>query len=216
MKQYRFFYFLLLVTLVFTSCTKDESKQYYQVLGTVSKTVDSTIIIADDDVRLLVQNQTSLSSLDSSDRIIAYFSINEQTLPAGIDYVIEIYNYSKVLYKPVVDLTQANADSIGSDALEVRDMWVAKNFMNLNFEYYGNNQIHRINLVRIPGNISSDTVQLEVRHNDNNDAQLSLMSGFVSFNLEGLKKEAADSVVLHVKAKEYNSRVFDKYFTYKY
>lgn len=88
--------------------------------------------------------------------------------------------------------------------------------MNLNFEYYGNNQIHRINLVRMPGNTSSDTVQLEVRHNDNNDSQLSLMNGFVSFNLEGLKKEAADSVVLHVKAQEYNSRVYDKYFTYKY
>jgi hypothetical protein len=95
-------------------------------------------------------------------------------------------------------------------------MWVAKNFMNLNFEYYGNNQIHRINLVRMPGNTSSDTVQLEVRHNDNNDAQLSLMNGFVCFNLEDLKKEAADSVVLHVRAQEYNSRVYDKYFTYKY
>jgi hypothetical protein len=179
--------------LVFTSCAKEESKQYYQVLGTVSKTDDSTIIVADDNMRFLVQNAGSL-----------------------IDYVIEVYNYSKVLYKPVIDLTGANADSIGNDPLEIWDIWVAKNYLNLNFEYYGNDQVHLINLVRLPGNTSSDTIELEVRHNDKQDAEMALMKGFVTFNLESLQKEGADSVYLHVKAKEYNSRVYDKYFTYKY
>jgi hypothetical protein len=216
MRKNRIFYVLILITLVFTACSKDENTQYYQVLGTLSKTDDSTIVVSDDDERLLVNNSGSVSNLDSSDRIIAYFSMANVQKPQGIDYVIDIYNFTKVLFKPVIDLTEANADSIGNDELTVRDMWISKDYLNLNFEYYGNTGLHYINLVKPAQTQPSDTVQLELRHNDNSDAQSYLMNGFVSFDLKSLKDASADSVVLHVKAKEYNSRVYDKYLGYKY
>src|SRR5512133_657249 len=202
MRKNRIFYVLILITLVFTACSKDENTQYYQVLGTLSKTDDSTIVVSDDDERLLVNNSGSVSNLDSSDRIIAYFSMANVQKPQGIDYVIDIYNFTKVLFKPVVDLTEANADSMGNDELKVRDMWISKDYLNVNFEYYGNTGLHLINLVKPAQTLPSDTVQLELRHNDNSDPQSYLMNGFVSFDLKSLKDATADSVVLHIKAKE--------------
>lgn len=216
MRKFRIFYLLVLFALVFASCKKDEDTQYYQVLGTLSKTQDSTILVSDDDERLLVNNSGSLSNLNNNDRLIAYFSMADVQKPQGIDYVVDIYNYTKVLFKPVVELTEANADSIGNDELRVRDAWVAKDFLNVNFEYYGNTSLHYINLVVPEQTQVSDTVQLELRHNDNNDAQSYLMNGFVSFDLRSLKDASADSVVLHVKAKEYSSRIYDKFLTYRY
>jgi len=215
MSRFRFFYGVILVSLIFVGCSKEDNTEYFSVLGTVVKTNDSTVVVSDEDERLLVKNSGSLSSINNNERVIVYFSILDQSLPAGIDYVIEIFNISKVLFKPVLVLTEEIADSIGSDPMTVRDIWLAKDYLNLNFEYYGQNELHYINLIRFPGEISTDTIELELRHNNNDDAASVLMNGFVSFDLESLKNPG-DSVVLHVKAQEYNSHVYDKYFTYKF
>ena len=216
MKQYRFFYVLILFALIFVSCSKNDDPQYYSVLGTVFKTEDSTIVVSDEDEKLLVNNVGSMTNVDDEDRLIVYFSIAEETVPEGIDYLIDVYNYSEVLFKPVLEITAEMADSIGNDALQVKNLWLAKDYLNLNFEYYGNNETHFINLIRPDGEIPADTIELEIRHNNNDDDLNYLMNGFVSFDLKSLRNEAADSVVLHIKAKEYNSHVYDKYFTYKY
>jgi hypothetical protein len=203
------------VSLVFIGCSKDESTEYYSVLGTVVKTDDSTLVVSDEDERLLVNNAGSLTGVADNDRVIVYFSIAEEQLPAGIDYVIEVYNYTIVLYKPVLELTDEIMDSIGNDPIAVRDIWLAKDYLNVNFEYYGNTQTHLINLIRFPGEIATDTIQLEIRHNDKDDAQNVILNGLVSFDLKSLKNEG-DSVVLHIKAREYNNQMYEKNFTYKF
>ncbi len=42
------------------------------------------------------------------------------------------------------------------------------------------------------------------------------INGLVSFDLKSLQKAAADSVILHVKANEFDSNFYEHYFTYKY
>lgn len=216
MKRFRIFYGLVLFSMFFVGCMKDDTIDYYSALGTVVKGNDSTIVVTDDDERLLVNNAGSLSDVDSSERVIVYFSISDRALPAGIDYIVDIFNFSKVLFKPVIVLTGEIADSIGSDPLEVHRVWLAKDYLNLEFRYYGFDKKHYINLTRMPGEIPTDTVELEIRHNDNNDGTSNLLNGFVSFDLTSLKNELKDSLVVHLKAEEYNDHTYDKFFTYRY
>lgn len=217
MKLYRIFNFLVIFSLIFVACSKDESPEYYSVLGTVEKVEDSTFVVSDEDERLLVNNASSLNSVNDNDRIIAYFTMSDMAKPSGVDYVIDIYNFSRILFKPVTILSAEIIDSIGNDPLRVRDIWLAKDYLNLNFEYYGGSsgKIHYINLIRSPGELPLDTIDLEIRHNANEDSQLYLLSGFVSFDLQSLRNEG-DSVVLRIKANDYYNPDFEEYFTYKF
>jgi hypothetical protein len=217
MKLFRIFYLLVTFSLLHAACSKDESPEYFNVLGTINKTNDSIFVISDKDERLLVNNASELTQVKDSARIIAYFTMSDKEVPSGVDYVIDIYYYTDVLLKPLVVLTDEIADSIGNDPLEVTEIWVSKDYLNLGFQYYGSSsgKIHYINLIRFPGEIAPDTVELEIRHNANEDYQTYLLNGFVNFDLRALKNEG-DSVVLHVKAKENFNPQLDKYLTYKF
>jgi hypothetical protein len=98
----------------------------------------------------------------------------------------------------------------------VSRIWLVKDYLNLEFKYYGFDKIHYINLTRAPGEISTDTIELEIKHNDNGDGSSYKLNGFVSFDLESLQNETADSVVLRVIADGYLNETYDKFFTYKY
>ncbi len=135
MKKFSLMYGLVLVLPFFISCSKSDNTQYYSVLGTVSKSTDSTIIVTDDSERLLVKNVGSaVASLKDNDRVIAYFTITNATLPKGINYVVDIYDITKVLYKSVIDLTAENADSIGNDPIIVNRIWTVKDYLNHEFQ----------------------------------------------------------------------------------
>jgi hypothetical protein len=130
-----------------------------------------------------------------------------------------VYEVTKVLFKPVIELTEQITDSIGNDPLIIRDVWIAKNYLNLNFSYYGNNQVHLINLTRAPGTITNDTIAVELRHNNKDDSPAYTVNGFVTFDIESLQlspTEEVDSVIIRFKAKEYEGHLYDKFITYKY
>jgi hypothetical protein len=202
--------------LILFSCNKEEP-QYYSALGVLSILNDSTIIETDDNERLLVLNRANPGAgYSHHDRVIADFSLAGGVKPSGIDYLINLERLEKVLFKPVKVLTAENTDSIGNDPMDVRSIWLAKDFLNLNFGFYGGNQTHYINLIRYPGEIPTDTVQLEIRHNDRDDSGYYALSGFVSFDLSSLRSTVADSLVIKVTAKEFDSRTYTGYFKYKY
>ena len=216
MKKYMFVFYTLLSVYILTSCNKEE-EAYYSALGIISITQDSTILEEDNGERLLVENaNTVATTIIDQDRVIAYFTIIDKTLPTGINRIINIYSIDKVLFKPVFELTPENADSIGNDALSITSLWLAKDYLNLGFMYSGGNQMHYINLIRYQGEIPTDTIDLEIRHNNNNDYGSSNYGAFVSFDLKSLRNDFADSVILCIKAKEYDSQVYEKFYTYKY
>jgi hypothetical protein len=216
MKKYSFLLGLGVIVLLFTQCSLDDNKEYYQAIGTLSKTEDSTIIVSDDNERLLVDNPGSLASLSNGDRVLAYFTLLKETVPTGIDYVISVYNYDKILHKAVIDITSEIADSIGNDPIAVNGIKVVNNLMNLSFSYYGSGSVkHYINLVKQPGPIPTDTIDLEIRHNNKDDYSTYVLNGLVSFDLQSLQNNVADSVILHVVAKGFQQD-FEKNLTYKY
>jgi hypothetical protein len=214
----RTFHSLLLAFILLSAfaCNKEEP-QYYSALGVLLIQNDSTIIETDDNERLLVLNRANPGAgYNHHDRVIADFSLAGGVKPAGIDYMVNLERLEKVLFKPVKVLTGDNADSIGDDPMSVRNIWLAKDFLNLSFGFYGGNQTHYINLVRNPGDLPQDTVELEIRHNDRDDSGYYALSGFVSFDLSSLRNTAADSLVIKVTAKEFDSRTYTGYFKYRY
>ncbi|MFN8206186.1 MAG: NigD-like C-terminal domain-containing protein [Bacteroidales bacterium] len=209
---------LLLAFMVLTAaaCNKEEP-QYYSALGVLAIQADSTIIETDDNERLLVLNRANPGAgYSNRDRVIADFSLAGGVKPAGIDYLVNIERLEKVLFKPVKEITAENSDSVGNDPMAVRNIWLAKDFLNLSFGFYGGNQTHYINLVRQPGELPQDTVELEIRHNDRDDSGYYALRGFVSFDLSSLRSSQADSVIIKVSAKEFDSRTYTGNFTYKY
>jgi hypothetical protein len=204
------------VVLLAVACNKEEP-QYYSALGVLVMQDDSTIIETDDNERLLVLNRANPGTgYSNRDRVIADFSLAGGAKPAGIDYLVNIERLEKVLFKPVKELTAENSDSIGNDPMAVHSIWLAKDFLNLNFGFYGGNQTHYINLVRQPGELPQDTVELEIRHNDRDDSGYYALRGFVSFDLSSLRNTQADSLVIKVSAKEFDSRTYTGYFKYRY
>jgi hypothetical protein len=217
MKNYMIIFYTLLSVYILTSCKKEEDT-YYSALGTIGITQDSTILEVDSGERLLVENPDNIAiTINDQDRVIAYFTITEKAVPTGIDRIINIYNIDKVLFKPVFELIPEKTDSIGNDPLSIASLWLVKDYLNLSFMYSGGNQtLHYINLIRYPGEIPTDTINLEIRHNNNNDYGSYNYSAFVSFDLKSLRNNVTDSVILHIKAKEYDNRIYEKSFTYKY
>ncbi len=216
MKKYSFLLGLGLVILLLTQCSLDDEEEYYQALGTLSKTEDSTIILSDDHERLLVENSEGLATLNNGDRLIAYFTLVNKTLPQGIDYIVSVYDYDKVLFKPVIDITSEIEDSIGNDPVSVNGMQVVNDILNVDFSYYGSGTVkHFINLVKQPGPVPTDTIELQFRHNNKDDYSNYVLNGLVSFDLESLRNDVADSVVLKIVAKGYQQN-YVKHVTYKY
>jgi hypothetical protein len=210
------FALIFLAGLAMIRCDKDETA-YYSALGILEISNDTAIFESDNGTRMLVKNFNNLDNIEKDrERIIAYFTLVDEPLPADFDLAIEIYDLEKVLFKPVLELTEEIADSIGNDRVDVGNLWLVKDILNLNFMYYGANKQHYINLIRYPGEIPEDTIHLEIRHNENDDPPSYYYSGFVSFDLIGLQHDVADSVVLCITAKEYDNGLYKKCFTYTY
>jgi len=219
MKKNIILLFSTVLLILTVSCSKDEelSLQYYSAIGMLNIGTSGVTIITDENDTLLVNNPNDVGTdFSNNDRVIATFSLSDKVKPAGINYVIDLNSLQKVKVKSILDLTAEVSDTIGNDELTVNSLWVAKNFITLNFSYYGTGKTHLINMVRKPGSINNDTIELEIRHNKKGDGQTNPYYALVSFNIATLQLEGADSVTLKISAKEYNNRTFSEYFTYKY
>jgi hypothetical protein len=213
--KYLKYVILLGVIVGFIACEKEASEEYYSTLGILTESNDSLIIDSDKSNRLYIYNNIG-NELDSGDRVAAIFKLVDMDIPEGLDYIIEVTSIEKVLFKPIItDYTPAKDDSLGNDPVQIDELWLAKDFMNLNFTYLGGSTTHFINLVLVDS-VENDTVELEIRHNDNDDTGIYQLKSFVSFDLTSVQSAATDSVILRIKAQEFNDYVFDENIVYRY
>jgi hypothetical protein len=217
MKNFAIFSLVIVLAFAITGCNKDDdgNNAIYNALGTVRISGDSTLVILDNDQRMLVENADELTSTPSNGmRIWAYFTITSETDP-HVDLLIRMISWDQILFKSVIKLTAANSDSLGNDPIGISNVWVAKDYLNVSFSFYALSGLHSFDLARVSGT-STDTITVEIRHNAKQDAQSNLYSGVMTFDLTSLRSATADSVVLDVKAKVYGDRSYNEFFTYKY
>lgn len=202
-----------IIAVGFIACEKEESEIYYSVLGMLEMNDDSTLINSDGGEKLYINNNIS-SYFEDGDRVVAVFTKVNEELPSGIDLIVDVVDIDTVLLKSIIELTPEISDSLGNDPISVDDLWIAKNYMNINFTFIGGNAKHLINLAI--DTTYNDTVSLEIRHNDNNDNGTYQLASFVSFDLTKAKLRAADSVVLKITAQDFYNEVFETYRSFSY
>jgi hypothetical protein len=217
MKNFKILLMLPLFILAVASCMKDEEPvQYYSALGMIRIKYDSTIIETDLGHRFLAINYELGDDIKNGDRVLAYFSFINQAVPTGIDSTIDIFSIEKIAVKPVFVYDSVSSDSIGNDGIYFNEMNITKDYLNLSFSILGGESIHYVNLARPEGELRTDTIDLEIRHNRNNDPAYQLIDGIISFDLSSLKNDVADSVVLRIKANVYENDGFQRFIAYKY
>jgi len=161
------------------------------------------------------------SRLKSGDRIlINYTVLADKTGDDGnIDlYHVKVNSVKKILLKGILDITEENSDSIGSDPIIVKDCWQTDGLLNFEIRYWGRYEVHYINLVKEPGDLTEENqpVELELRHNANGDVEDIPYSAFVSFRLDEIQIAGLDSVQFRVTSKDYEGKEFEYEGVYRY
>ena len=174
--------------------------------------VDGSYIFKLDDGEVLYPVNDILTDLEDNQRVIVNFVIEEEKLVNDDveEYYVKVYSIKDVLFKGILDIMPEIEDSIGSDAINVDEVWQTDSMLTFELEYYGAGLTHYINLVKDPGELTSDSqpVQLELRHNDNNDSPLYQMSAYVTFDLAAIQIEGQDSTSYVVTGEEYGGETF--------
>lgn len=215
---------LFLSCFIFLSCEKDDN--YYSLgdiwisLGMIEKTTDNSFVIHIDngDTLVPVSNNVPYFTFEDSQRIMVNYTILDEVGQSTNKFWVKINNLYDVLLKDIIVLTETNSDSIGNNPVNIDDIWISKNYLNIEFRYLGGEKTHFINLVRQPGNITdlAQPIELELRHNDQNDTQDYNLVGFVTFNLNEIKNPELDSVAFKVKSTDFkgNEHTFNGTFHY--
>ena len=121
------------------------------------------------------------------------------------DRFIKVNDILNVLTKPVIELTEQNADSIGNDPIKVNQFWIGDNYLNVSFSFnYGGVRPHAINMVQNESNKDESVLEFEFRHNSYNSPYNSLYDGFASFDLKPFKEEDIDSIPITIKYKNWD------------
>lgn len=204
----------LVSAFAFTSCDDNDGyslDNYWIGMATVDKISDSSndfyLILDNGDKLWPAATNLPLYNPKDGQRVVANYTI----LSDGnnrYDHDIKLNDVYQVLTKPVMELTQANADSIGNDPLRVIDAWVGSDYLNIEFEYPGYNKRHMVNLVYSDlFDNGGDAVNLQFRQNGYGDEKRYWYRGIVSFDLTKLKKEGQTSVKLKVSSTDQNGTV---------
>jgi hypothetical protein len=161
------------------------------------------------------------SRLKTGDRILINYTVIGDDSDEGEEieeYYIKVNSVKKVLLKGILDITAENQDSIGNDPIIVKEAWVRGNLLNFEIKYWGRYEVHYINLVKQPGELTSanQPIELELRHNANGDLEDIPFAAYVSFNLDTLQIQGLDSVQFRVTATDYEGDLYEFEGTYNY
>lgn len=126
----------------------------------------------------------------------------------GYDHYVKVNDIWDILTKPIIELTEENADSIGNDPVRINEFWIGNHYLNANFSFnYGGVRPHAINMVQNLQEANEDDdnsiLKLEFRHNSYNSQSDRLFNGFASFDLKPFRQEDRDSIPINIKVKDW-------------
>lgn len=222
---------------VFAGCSDDDDAyslgKFWIGFGMIEETSGSYKIIMDnDDVLIPVAYEHMHIDLEQifyddhqqahdGERVLVNYTIlDDKTDSEGeiTAYYVKINSIKNVLMKDIMDITPDNADSIGNDPVIVDEVWLTDSLLNFRIKYWGRNEIHFINLVKQPGELTEDDqpIGLELRHNSNNDTEDIPFAAYVSFKLNEIEIAGLDSVGFIVTATDYDGAEFTYEGVYGY
>ena len=111
------------------------------------------------------------------------------------DYNAEVFHLQNILTKDIIPLTQATADSIGADPINMTYGWVSEGYLTLEFQFYSTNNEAKRHMINMVYDVDKELVDaegyinLEYRHNAFEDESIILGEGLASFKLDNIAEE---------------------------
>lgn len=208
---------LLTLTPLFQSCLDSDTNEDLWQNGTDGWLAMSTIKTLegvangyyfglDDGTKMYPGDTTSIHkyTVINGQRAFVYFNyLNESK--ADYDYNVKVEAINNILTKPIVELTTENAAAIGDDKINATRLWIAQDYLNIEFQYYGTkdeNKKHFLNLVQNKTISQLDEegyICLEFRHNSEGDSPTYLDEGYVSYKLDEIEEEMKTAKGLKIR-----------------
>lgn len=193
MKKLKFLTWTLCMLAIpfFIAC--DEDDEVYEIdMATVHESDGVLSLESDEYGNLPVSNSDILTHYKvnkEGQRILAYFQFNDNDAQKG-DNSVTIYDLYKVLTKKLYEMPAEKEDSIGNDPIAVSKIYASRNHLNIFFTFLGSNSgiAHMLNLVTTEESQVDEEGLLEVefRHNLEEDSEVYPQSGWVSFELSSI------------------------------
>lgn len=204
---------------VFTGCLDDDGYSLNDMwigFGVLQKTDAASpsesprIIMDNKDVLVPIASNYPpgwLDKYENGERVLVNYTVLDEDITSSTPrYFVKINQIDDILMKGIMDVTPENEDSIGNDPIIVEDFWMTDSLLNFKLKYWGYNTIHFLNLVKQPGEITAENqpIELELRHNANDDDESIPYTAFVSFSLNGLRIEDSDSIAFVFTSTDYD------------
>ncbi|MFV0483707.1 MAG: hypothetical protein ACK5MG_06405 [Bacteroidales bacterium] len=223
-----FFILLAVSSVAFTACSdNDDNEDVYYSIGTVSVDDDSNINAINSDLGNVINaNNTPRTDLDNGARAyVQYINLENVAGEESNVYSADFIYIDGILTKNIVEVNPENADSIGNDPINLSEVWFSDGYLNVEFSFLGDYQMHFINMVGDSALFASggtteprgvpDTIYLELRHNAYDDFDRAVMSGLASFRLESLPFYVKTGQIFSVSYKDLDGIIRTKDIEYK-
>lgn len=206
LKFITFIFAIMTLTPMLQSCLDDDGSSDSLVVSTINvPDPDSKefYLTADDGKTLFPSNSQLWSNQELTDGQRAFVIFNELDQPVnGYDYNIEIKHIDKILTKEIVTMGEGEntEKKIGDDKINATYLWITKDnkYLTIEFQYLGTHsedKKHFLNLVinnpqpESTNSRDNDYIDLEFRHNSENDSPERLGEGYISFKLDKIKEQ---------------------------
>lgn len=196
---------VLILLIGFASCNKNDDNLYslgkiwitMGLIDTVETGAYDFIIKCDNGDTLLPISISALNFVPrNKQRVIINYTILGDVTNSEKSFYVKINDLNNVLFKDIVAISDQNTDSLGVDPVNITDIWMASNMLNVEFMYYGYQTTHTINMgykTTTEGTIDQP-VELEFRHNANNDDLAYYLKGIVTFKLDKIIESKNDTI----------------------
>lgn len=182
----------------FTSCNSNNepggSVIYYLDIVSCHLQPDSTlhfeqILRNDAGSRMLYPEKAIKADVQEGQRVLLQYNVNKM-LPDS-NYNITALQIAPVLHDTIISTHPDTIAAYPNEPLRITSIWRTGNYLNMDFqiEYY--NRPHRMNLFYSPEQTSTDTINVILRHDRNQDAMGFWTSAYSSFYIPNLNQYKA-------------------------
>lgn len=209
---------LLFLTLLFTSCMdEDNSEPEYLELGVVyGNLLGNTIIKTDSDLKLLSLDDLSSYKFEANDRVLIRYSLHEKSTGGTYNYTINVIAIAEITPKAIVNVEKnpTAKDTLKYDDVNINSIWLAQDYLNIDFNYIGGITKHYSYVSYDPENQNvNNTIVLNLNHNANNDGGSTNYRNIICIPISELQDENATSVTLKLFSTD-KSTSYDLTYTY--
>ncbi len=212
---------LLLIGLLFNGCVNDNDDYdpEYLELGVVYGSTVSNFSIKTDSKLTLYPAEVLPSSYGISDgqRVMVRYTIIEDVENLSDEYTVSVKAIAKIATKPVLHV-EDRRDTLKSDPVQIINVWIAQNFLNVEFNYGLNDEDHYFYIAMDPENQleSGSPIILDFHHNANNDVSYTTVRGLLSIPIAELQDISATKINLRFISNDGLSTAYTKDLEYSY